>query len=129
MFSGDLGQPGRPVLPDPVKVARADALVIESTYGNRLHRTLADTFDEFATVLTTTLPRGNVIVPAFAVGRTQEVLHVLADPADRERLAGIAQKILARPLTTAINDSWTCCRKYVEASPTWRPAGSASNFK
>lgn len=78
VFSGDLGQPGRPVLPDPVKVARADALVIESTYGNRLHRTLADTFDEFATVLTTTLPRGNVIVPAFAVGRTQEVLHVLA---------------------------------------------------
>ena len=79
VFSGDLGQPGRPVLPDPVKVARADALVIESTYGNRLHRTLADTFDEFATVLSTTLPRGNVIVPAFAVGRTQEVLHVLAD--------------------------------------------------
>ena len=86
VFSGDLGQPGRPVLPDPVKVARADALVIESTYGNRLHRTLADTFDEFATVLTTTLPRGNVIVPAFAVGRTQEVLHVLADLARAGRV-------------------------------------------
>ena len=86
VFSGDLGQPGRPVLPDPVKVARADALVIESTYGNRLHRTLADTFDEFATVLSTTLPRGNVIVPAFAVGRTQEVLHVLADLARAGRV-------------------------------------------
>jgi metallo-beta-lactamase family protein len=86
VFSGDLGQPGRPVLPDPVKVSRADALVIESTYGNRLHRTLADTFDEFATVLTTTLPRGNVIVPAFAVGRTQEVLHVLADLARAGRV-------------------------------------------
>ncbi|MBK7334534.1 MAG: MBL fold metallo-hydrolase [Betaproteobacteria bacterium] len=86
VFSGDLGQPGRPVLPDPVKVARADALVVESTYGNRLHRTLADTFDEFATVLSTTLPRGNVIVPAFAVGRTQEVLHVLADLARAGRV-------------------------------------------
>jgi len=86
VFSGDLGQPGRPVLPDPVKVARADALVVESTYGNRLHRTLADTLDEFSTVLSTTLPRGNVIVPAFAVGRTQEVLHVLADLARAGRV-------------------------------------------
>lgn len=86
VFSGDLGQPGRPVLPDPTKVARADALVVESTYGNRLHRSLADTFDEFAGVLTKTLPRGNVIVPAFAVGRTQEVLHVLAELARDDRV-------------------------------------------
>ena len=86
VFSGDLGQPGRPVLPDPTKVARADALVVESTYGNRLHRSLADTLDELSAVLTATLPRGNVIVPAFAVGRTQEVLHVLADLARADRV-------------------------------------------
>lgn len=86
VFSGDLGQPGRPVLQDPTKVAHADALVVESTYGNRLHRSLADTLDEFAGVLTTTLPRGNVIVPSFAVGRTQEVLHVLADLARSGRV-------------------------------------------
>ena len=77
--SGDLGQPGRPVLADPVPIEEADALLVESTYGNRMHRTLAQTYDELAGVLATTLPRGNVIVPAFAVGRTQEVLHVLAD--------------------------------------------------
>ena len=77
--SGDLGQPGRPVLADPAPIEEADALLVESTYGNRMHRTLAQTYDELAAVLTTTLPRGNVIVPAFAVGRTQEVLHVLAD--------------------------------------------------
>ena len=86
VFSGDLGQPGRPVLQDPTKVAHADALVVESTYGNRLHRSLADTLDEFAGVLATTLPRGNVIVPSFAVGRTQEVLHVLADLARSGRV-------------------------------------------
>ena len=79
VFSGDLGQPGRPIMADPTPVARADALIVESTYGDRLHKTLASTYDEFSHVLATTLPRGNVLIPAFAVGRTQEVLHVLAD--------------------------------------------------
>jgi len=86
VFSGDLGQPGRPVLADPTKVRRADALVVESTYGNRLHRSLARTLDELAGVLSATLPRGNVVVPAFAVGRTQEVLQVLAELAKAERV-------------------------------------------
>jgi len=86
VFSGDLGQPGRPVLPDPTKVKRADALVVESTYGNRLHRSLDATLDELAGVLARTLPRGNVVVPAFAVGRTQEVLHVLAGLARADRV-------------------------------------------
>ena len=57
----------------------ADVLVVESTYGDRLHKDLATTYDEFAGVLARTLPRGNVVIPAFAVGRTQEVLYVLAD--------------------------------------------------
>ena len=64
---------------DPTPIAEADVVVVESTYGNRLHKSLATTYDEFAQVLAATLPRGNVIIPAFAVGRTQEVLHVLAD--------------------------------------------------
>jgi len=88
--SGDLGQPGRPVLADPTPIAEADALLVESTYGNRLHKTLAETYDELAAVLTATLPRGNVIVPAFAVGRTQEVLHVLADLARAARVPPLA---------------------------------------
>jgi metallo-beta-lactamase family protein len=86
VFSGDLGQPGRPVMDDPASIAEADVLVVESTYGNRRHKTLATTYDELAGVLNATLPRGNVIVPAFAVGRTQEVLHVLADLVRRGRV-------------------------------------------
>jgi metallo-beta-lactamase family protein len=85
VFSGDLGQPGRPVMDDPTVIAFADALVVESTYGDRLHKSLASTMDELALVLTRTLSRGNVVVPAFAVGRTQEVLHVLADLVRRGR--------------------------------------------
>jgi metallo-beta-lactamase family protein len=79
VFSGDLGQPGRPLMADPAPIAEADLLVVESTYGDRLHKSLASTYDEFARVLATTLPHGNVLIPAFAVGRTQEVLHILAD--------------------------------------------------
>jgi metallo-beta-lactamase family protein len=98
--SGDLGQPGRPVLPDPTPVAEADALVVESTYGNRLHKTLAETYDELSAVLSSVLQRGNVVVPAFAVGRTQEVLHVLADLAKQGRVPPL-NVFVDSPLATA----------------------------
>lgn len=79
VFSGDLGQPGRPVLRDPTPVGEADCLLVESTYGNRLHRSLQETEDELVQVLQETLQRrgGNVVIPAFSVGRTQELLFVL----------------------------------------------------
>jgi metallo-beta-lactamase family protein len=98
--SGDLGQPGRPVLPDPTPIAQADALIVESTYGNRLHKSLAETYDEFSSVLARVLPRGNVVVPAFAVGRTQEVLHVLADLAKQGRVPPL-NVFVDSPLATA----------------------------
>lgn len=79
VFSGDLGQPGRPILADPTPIGDADLLLVESTYGDRQHRPLASTYAELSEVLVTTLPRGNVLIPSFAVGRTQEVLHVLTD--------------------------------------------------
>ncbi|MCK9540237.1 MBL fold metallo-hydrolase RNA specificity domain-containing protein [Dokdonella sp.] len=77
VFSGDLGQPGRVILRDPTPIAEADLLVVESTYGDREHKELAATQEELIEVVERTLPRGNVIVPAFAVGRTQEVLYHL----------------------------------------------------
>jgi metallo-beta-lactamase family protein len=81
VFSGDLGQPGRPILRDPTPIAEADVLLVESTYGNREHKTLAQTMDELAYALTDTLKsrRGNVVIPSFAVGRTQEVIHLVAE--------------------------------------------------
>ncbi|MCL7466546.1 MBL fold metallo-hydrolase [Phaeovulum sp. NW3] len=78
VFSGDLGQPGRAILHDPATIAEADILVMESTYGDRAHRDQAATLDEMVTVITETRKRGgNVIMPAFAVGRTQEILYHL----------------------------------------------------
>lgn len=79
VFSGDLGQPGRPIVNDPTPVGEADVLLVESTYGNREHKTLAQSVDELAYALNDTLRsrKGNVIIPAFAVGRTQEVLYLI----------------------------------------------------
>lgn len=88
VFSGDLGQPGRPVLRDPEPVRRADVLLIESTYGNRLHKSLAATEEELVNAFEATLwnKGGNIVMPAFSVGRTQEVLFVLTDLVRRGRL-------------------------------------------
>ncbi|WP_193175345.1 MBL fold metallo-hydrolase RNA specificity domain-containing protein [Oricola nitratireducens] len=78
VFSGDLGQPGRAILRDPTRIAEADILVMESTYGDRAHRDQAATIDEMVTIISETNRRGgNVIMPAFAVGRTQEILYHL----------------------------------------------------
>lgn len=79
VFSGDLGQPGRPILRDPTPIEEADILFIESTYGNRDHKSHKATLEELAQVVNSTLHQkgGNVIVPAFAVGRTQEILYHL----------------------------------------------------
>lgn len=81
VFSGDLGMPDRPVLEDPAPPPpEADAVLIESTYGNRLHRPLPETLDEIvAAFARTQAAGGNLIIPAFAVGRTQEILYILAD--------------------------------------------------
>jgi metallo-beta-lactamase family protein len=77
VFSGDLGQPGRPILRDPTPIDDADILVIESTYGDRAHKDMAASESELIEIVGRTLQRGNVIVPAFAVGRTQEILYHL----------------------------------------------------
>lgn len=81
VFSGDLGQPNRPVMCDPYRITEADYLLIESTYGNRCHKDLASTEAELVHAINDTLERkgGNVIIPAFAVGRTQELLFILTN--------------------------------------------------
>ncbi len=79
VFSGDLGQPGQPILRDPAIIEEADILFVESTYGDRLHKDLLSTANEFTHAINDTLHRkkGNVIIPAFAVGRTQEIIYFL----------------------------------------------------
>lgn len=89
VFSGDIGQPGRPILRSPTPLQHADILLVESTYGNRLHKNLNDTLEEFVHAIDDTLHRkhGNVIMPAFTVGRTQEILYLLIDLTRQRRLS------------------------------------------
>ena len=87
VFSGDIGMKGKLLMPDPAVIAQADIVVVESTYGDRLHKTLADTETELIEVVSNTLnAHGNIIIPAFAVGRTQEILFLLIDLVKRNLL-------------------------------------------
>ncbi len=84
VFSGDLGRPDRPILNDPVYVDKADVLLIESTYGNRTHETQNEAYEELEQVINETYKRGGkVIVPAFAVGRTQELVYSIHQAVER----------------------------------------------
>lgn len=79
VFSGDLGMQGTPILRDPEPVAQSDLLLMESTYGDRNHRQRHDTVRELGEILDAAWnDRGNVLIPAFAVGRTQELLYWFA---------------------------------------------------
>lgn len=76
VYSGDLGRWGRPILRDPELVTEADVLLVESTYGDRLHA--PDPADQLARIIDETAHRGGVvIVPAFAIDRAQELLWIL----------------------------------------------------
>ncbi|GIK25320.1 MAG: MBL fold hydrolase [Betaproteobacteria bacterium] len=105
VFSGDLGMPARPVLRDPQPIEAADALFVEATYGNRLHKSLDATEDELVEAIEDTLHRkhGNVVMPAFSVGRTQEVLFVLADLVRRGRLRHL-QVYVDSPMSMAATE-------------------------
>ncbi len=78
VFSGDLGVKGRPILNDPEFIQEADYLIVESTYGNSLHDSYKGSIEDLIEIIDTTALRGGtVIIPSFAVGRTQELIYKL----------------------------------------------------
>ncbi len=103
VFSGDLGQPGRPILRDPTPIEETDILVIESTYGDRLHKDFGATEAELIAIIERTLYErgGNVIVPAFAVGRTQEVIYHLHRLTCKGRLSNL-KVFVDSPMATEV---------------------------
>ncbi|MCM2310935.1 MAG: MBL fold metallo-hydrolase [Steroidobacteraceae bacterium] len=87
-FSGDIGQYDTPILRDPEAGPATDLVLMESTYGARLHRDRAATLEEFGSILRNAKrDGGNVLIPAFAVGRSQEILYELATHYDAWELA------------------------------------------
>lgn len=85
VFSGDVGNTNQPIIKEPQKVEMADYIVIESTYGNRIHSAeKPDYVGEFTRILRETFAKGgNVVVPSFAVGRTQELLYFIREIKER----------------------------------------------
>ncbi len=78
VYSGDLGVEDRPILRDPVKIKKADYVIMESTYGNRLHPKHTSGTEELLEIIIKTTDRGGtVVIPSFAVGRTQELIYEL----------------------------------------------------
>lgn len=80
VFSGDLGMKNKPILRDPELIEEADYLIIESTYGDRLHESVSERTNKLIEIIDKTVTRGGtVIIPSFAVGRTQELIYELND--------------------------------------------------
>lgn len=90
VFSGDIGNENQPILRDPVLTKEADYVVMESTYGDRLHtKEKPDYVGELAAIINETFSKGgNVVIPSFAVGRTQEMLYFLRQIKEQKLVKG-----------------------------------------
>ncbi|HEX2584695.1 MAG TPA: MBL fold metallo-hydrolase [Steroidobacteraceae bacterium] len=105
VFSGDLGNSGRPLLRDPVPPPHADAVVMETTYGDRLHRSLKDSVTELYSAINDTFQRGgNVIIPTFALERAQEILFYLREGVEQNKLPGSIQVFLDSPMAISATE-------------------------
>ncbi len=114
VFSGDIGNRGRPLLRDPVLPPRADAVVMETTYGDRVHKPVDASVAELQEVVAETLRRGgNVIIPTFALERAQEVLYVLREGVERGSLPQSMPVYLDSPMAISATEIFEhhpeCC--------------------
>ncbi len=99
LFSGDLGNSGRPLLRDPAPPPAADTVIMETTYGDRLHKPITPSVDELYAAITDTFGRGgNVIIPTFALERAQEIVYFLREGVEAGRLPRSMQVFLDSPM-------------------------------
>lgn len=114
VFSGDIGKKDNPIVNDPVFVADTNYLTIESTYGTRLHKGMKESVDELVEVIRSTFRRGgNVIIPSFALGRTQDLLFILAKLVREDRLFKI-NVYIDSPLAEGITRVYMSHRDYFD---------------
>lgn len=113
LFSGDIGNGGRPLLDDPEGATDLDVIVMETTYGDRAHKAMAPSVDEFYAVINETFRRGgNVIVPTFAMERAQELLYYLRSGVEKGRLSQSTQVFLDSPMAISATEIF---RRHPEA--------------
>ncbi|ACM92380.1 RNA-metabolising metallo-beta-lactamase [Nautilia profundicola AmH] len=103
VFSGDLGNKNNGILPTPAKPTYADALFIESTYGDRNHKNIDESIREFKKVIIDTLLNGgNVLIPTFAIERAQQILCILKEMSEEKSLPKSAKVFLDSPMATKV---------------------------
>jgi metallo-beta-lactamase family protein len=121
VFSGDVGQYDSPILRDPESGPAADLVLMESTYGDRLHRSREATLEEFGGILRAARrDGGNVLIPAFAVGRSQEILYELAMHFDDWQLDDW-QVFLDSPMAIEASEVyWKHAELFDEEAQAWR---------
>ena len=104
VFSGDLGQPGARIVKDPDMIREADYVVCESTYGNRLHKSKDETILEFLSILKQSQESGgNILIPSFAIERTQEILYEMNLFVENNLIEGI-EVFLDSPMASKATD-------------------------
>ncbi len=132
-FSGDLGRTGLPILRDPTPMPESDYLILESTYGDRLHDPISDALPELERTINDTVRRGGkVIVPAFAVGRTQELVYFLNELMVAGKLANVPVYIdspLAINVTEAFRTHPECYDEETKAVMRTDPDGDVFGFR
>ena len=123
LFSGDLGNAGRPLLRNPVTPATADVVVMETTYGDRSHKQLKPSVDELYDAIDDTFHRGgNVVIPTFALERAQELLYYLREGIESGRLPRTMQVFLDSPMAISATQIF-------EHHPECYGAGTAELFR
>jgi metallo-beta-lactamase family protein len=119
VFSGDIGRPSQLIIRDPTTIAEADFLFMESTYGNRDHKDEADSLNELAEAIAYSHARGEkVIIPAFAVGRTQEMIYSLHMLAKDGRLPADMPVFVDSPLAIQATEIFRKSREYMDRETT-----------
>jgi metallo-beta-lactamase family protein len=105
IFSGDLGYHGRAIIRNPDTPPAADVVIMETTYGDRNHKTLAPTLDEFYSAIRKTLQQGgNVIIPSFALERAQELLYYIREGIEKKLLPQYMPVFLDSPMAISATE-------------------------
>ncbi|HEX2964310.1 MAG TPA: MBL fold metallo-hydrolase [Syntrophorhabdaceae bacterium] len=115
VFSGDVGKTGNPIIRDPEHITEADYVLSESTYGNRSHKDLHASIHELEHAIKDTFKKGgNVLIPSFAVGRTQDVLYILNDLVREGHLHNL-EVYVDSPLADKATKIYMAHREYFDA--------------
>ncbi len=117
-FSGDIGPKGAPLMRDPVPLEHADVMILESTYGDRDHRPAEDTLREFLGVIRDCAGNGKVIIPSFAVGRTQRLIYTFDEALRGGKLRNL-KVFVDSPMATEVTEVY-CRHKGLFDDQYWR---------